>query len=79
LGVPLDYGEAYKWFTLSAQAGLAQSKSAIKTLTQIMTTAQLRNGQSRVSDWVSRNNSSTLASQTAETQELDTYVSARQP
>ena len=79
LGVPLDYAEAYKWFMLAAKEGEAESKRVLKELTQIMTKTQLRDGQSRVSDWISQNSNPTLAGQKADAEELNTDVSARVP
>jgi TPR repeat protein len=78
LGVPLDYAEAYKWFMLAAK-GEADSKRVLKELTQIMTKTQLRDGQSRVSDWISHNSNSTLAGQKADAEELNSDISARVP
>jgi len=46
LGVPLNYAEAYKWFTLAAN-GRTSSRRALEALTQIMTKAQLRDGQAQ--------------------------------
>ena len=79
LGVPLDYAEAYKWFMLAAKEGEAESKRVLKELTQIMTKTQLRDGQSRVSDWTSQNSNATLAGQKADAKELNSDISARVP
>jgi hypothetical protein len=44
-----------------------------------MTTTQLRDGQARVSDWVSHHNNLELAAQKAEAKELDSFATAAQP
>jgi TPR repeat protein len=79
LGVPLDYTEAYKWFTLAANAGLANSRHALKELTQIMTTAQSRDGRARISDWMSHHSNLELGAQRAAVKELDSYAISAQP
>jgi TPR repeat protein len=79
LGVPLNYAEAYKWFTLAANSDLAASRRALKELTQIMTTTQLRDGQAKVSDWVSRHNNLELAAQKADAKELGSLATAAAP
>ena len=79
LGVPLNYGEAYKWFSLAAQGRNGESTRALKDLTQIMTKAQFRDGESRVSEWVSHHTNPTLAAQKPEAEQLHSYVSAIQP
>jgi TPR repeat protein len=61
LGVPLNYGETYKWFTLAASSGIAASRYALEAITQIMTPKQLREGHARVSDCVSHHNNLELA------------------
>ena len=61
----MNYAEAYKWFTLAPNSDLA-GRRALKELTQIMTTTQLRDGQAKVSDWVSRHNNLELAAQKAD-------------
>jgi hypothetical protein len=73
----LNYGEAYKWFTLAGQGGLTESKRALKELSQIITKTQLRDGQARVSDWVSHHNDPALSAQKAEAGVLNSYVSTR--
>jgi len=79
LGVPLNYAEAYKWFTLAAKNGYNHGRRALEALKQIMTKAQVRDGQERVADWVSHHPNSTLAAQKAETKELDSYAAVAQP
>ena len=76
LGVPLSYPEAYKWFTLAAN-GRATSRRALQALTQIMTKAQLRDGQARVSDWLSHHGNLELAGENAEATQLDSYAAAQ--
>jgi len=75
----LNYAEAYKWFTLAANSGMAASRRALEALTQIMTTTQLSDGHTRVSDWVSHHNNLKLAAQKAEARKLDSYETAAQP
>jgi TPR repeat protein len=82
LGVPLNYAEAYKWFTLAANGAAddnARSRSALKALAQIMTTRQLRDGQGRTSDWLSRHNNVELAVQKTDAAEVDSYATAAEP
>jgi localization factor PodJL len=78
LGVPLNYGEAYKWFSLAAQAGNAESNRALKDLAQIMTKNQFRDGETMVSEWVSHHAKPIMAAQKSEA-ELHGNVSAVQP
>jgi hypothetical protein len=78
-GVPLSYAEAYKWLTLAAKNGHTKSTRALGALKQIMTKTQVRDGEARVSDWVSRHPNFTLAAPKAETRELDSYATATQP
>jgi TPR repeat protein len=78
-GVPLNYAEAYKWFTLAANSERAASRRALKALTQIMTTTQSRDGQARISEWMSRHNNLELAAQKPEAKELDSFATAAQP
>jgi len=70
-GVLLNYSEAYKWFTLAANNGSPSSGRALRALMQIMTKPQVRDGQARVSNWVSHHNSLELAAQKSEAKELD--------
>jgi hypothetical protein len=71
---PLFCRSAASWFTLAANAGLANSRHALKELTQIMTTAQLRDGKARISDWMSHHSNLELAAQRAAVKELDSYA-----
>jgi TPR repeat protein len=85
LGVPLNYAEAYKWFMLAAKSRNAVSavnsvnERALESLAQIMTTNQLRDGQTRVSEWITHRNSLNITAQTAEPSERDSYVTAAEP
>jgi hypothetical protein len=64
---------------LAAKEGEADSKRVLNELTQIMTKTQLRDGQSRVSDWISQNSNTTLAGQKADAEELNSDIGARVP
>jgi hypothetical protein len=64
---------------LAAKEGEAESKRVLKELTQIMTKTQLRDGQSRVSDWISQNNNPVPAGQKADAQELNSDIGGRVP
>ena len=75
----MNYAEAYKWFTLAANSERAASRRALKALTQIMTTTQSRDGQARISEWMSRHNNLELAAQKPEAKELDSFATAAQP
>ena len=76
LGVPLNYAEAYKWFTLAAN-GWTSSRRALEALTQIMTKAQLRDGQAKVSDWLSHHGNLEFTGENTEAMELDSYAAAQ--
>jgi len=45
LGVPMNYGEAYRWFNLAAYDGQVESRRALTELTKIMTKTKFRNGE----------------------------------
>jgi hypothetical protein len=79
LGVPLNYAEAYKWLKLAANSGSAASGFDLEALTQIMTTAQLRDGRARVSDWLSHHDNRELAARKDEASELDSSAPPAQP
>ena len=76
LGVPLSYPEAYKWFTLAAN-GRATSRRGLQALTEIMTKAQLREGQARVSEWLAHHGNLELAGENAQATELDSYAASQ--
>ena len=78
VGVPLNYSEAYKWFTLAANDGHT-GKPALAALTQIMTTKELRDGQARVADWLAHRNNPQLAIHETEAGRLDTYANTTRP
>ncbi len=76
LGVPLNYAEAYKWFTLAAN-GRVSSRRALEALTQIMTKAQVRDGQAKVSDWLSHHGNLEFRRENTEAMEPDSYAAAQ--
>lgn len=47
LGAPMNYGEAYRWFTLAAHGGQVESRRVLTEFTKIMTKTQFRNGEAR--------------------------------
>ena len=63
LGVPMNYGEAYRCITLAAHGAQVESRRALTELTKIMTKTQFRNGEARALDWFLQYNNPTLAAQ----------------
>jgi TPR repeat protein len=53
-GVHLDYVEAYKWYALSSKRGYDSSRQAMKKLMQVMTAAQVAEGEKRAALWLSQ-------------------------
>jgi hypothetical protein len=74
----VNYAEAYKWLTLSANKrnhlGAASMRS-LDELKHIMTEFQLRDGKARVSEWTSHAHIN-LAVRKTETDALDGYATA---
>jgi TPR repeat protein len=77
LGVRLNYSEAYMWFALAAKSR-PDGRHALEALTQIMTKAQLRDGQTRLSAWASHHDLEVAAGK-AEAIDPDSYAAAGQP
>jgi hypothetical protein len=55
------------------------SRSALKALAQIVTMRQLRDGQSKTSDWLFRHNNVELAVQKTDAAEVDSYATGAEP
>jgi TPR repeat protein len=51
MGVPPDYVEAYKWFTLAEGKGSADAGKAKELAAARMTPAQMAEARQRASDW----------------------------
>jgi hypothetical protein len=64
---------------LAAKEGEAESKRVLNELTHIMTKSQLRDGQSRLSDWISQNTSPALGGQKVDVEVPDKDITARVP
>jgi TPR repeat protein len=53
-GLPLDYIEAYTWFSLATAQGNRAAIEARKSLAKIMTKHQVSVAEARVSEWQTR-------------------------
>jgi len=50
-GVPRDYPEAYKWFTLAAAGGRREGEQARQAIARTMTPVQMAEGLRRAEAW----------------------------
>jgi TPR repeat protein len=50
-GVPRDYSEAYKWFTLAAAGGRREGEQARQAIARSMTPVQMAEGLRRAEVW----------------------------
>ena len=68
-----------RWLQNGAAENSACSRSALKALAQIVTMRQLRDGQSKTSDWLFRPNNVELAVQKTDAAEVDSYATGAEP
>jgi TPR repeat protein len=80
----LNYAEGYKWLTLAVKNGHIESAHALEALKQVMTKTQVRDGQAKLSDWVSHHPHLTLTATKAdatkaEKREMNGFATAAHP